>query len=161
MPRPAVALMVDLMVEASMVASMALMASMASMVASRASVVASMASMASMVASRASVAPMVMVLFKWLNLVAAEPKRGDDRIDGWTPKIREEQDDELTLKIEGASTVAWLMASMVAAWMAPVAPVMASRTPIASMASMVASLDRLRLMTEPKRGEERVDGLSH
>ena len=100
----------------------------------------------------ASMAPMVMVLFKWLNLMAAEPKRGDDRIDGWIPQIREEQDDELTLKIEGASTVAWLMASMVAAWMAPVASV---------MASMVASLDWLRLMTEPKRGEERVDGLSH
>ena len=29
------------------------------------------------------------------------------------------------------------------------------------MASMVASLDRLRLMIEPKSGEERVDGLTH
>ena len=113
---------------------------------------ASMASMASMV---------VVLLLEWLNLMAAEPKRGDERVDGLTHKIREERADELTLKIEGASTVALMMASMVAAWMAPVASVMASGAPIASMASMVASLDWLRLMTEPKRGEERVDGLSH
>ena len=169
-----VALMVALMVatmvapEASMVASMAPMASMASMVASRALVVASMASMASM----------VVVLLEWLNLIAAEPKRGDERVDGLAHEIGDERADELTLNIEGASTVAWMMASMVAAWKAPVASVMASRAPIASMASMVAlmapvvaslasmasmvaSLDWLRLMTEPKRGEERVDGLSH
>ena len=71
------------------------------------------------------------------------------------------------------------LASMVAAWMAPVASVMASMAPIASMASMVAplaplvaslasmasmvvaSLDRMRLMIEPKSGEERENGLSH
>ena len=86
-----VALMVALMVatmvapEASMVASMA-----------------PMASMASVVASRASVASMVVSL-EWLNLMAAEPKRGDERVDGLTHKIREERADELTLKIEGAS----------------------------------------------------------
>ena len=133
---------------ASMVASMA---SMASMVASRASVVAAMASMASMV-----------VPLEWLNLMVAEPKRGDERADG------------LTLQIEGALTVALVMASVMAAWMAPVAPLMASMAPIASLASMVASmallvallasmssmvasLDRLRFLIEPKSGEERVD----
>ena len=69
---------------ASMVSSMA---PMASMVASRDSVVASMASMASMA-----------VPLEWLNLMAAEPKRGDDRVDGLTHIIREERADWLTLK---------------------------------------------------------------
>ena len=38
------------------------------------------------------------------------------------------------------------------------APLVAS---LASLASMVASLEWLRLMSEPKRGEERGDGLIH
>ena len=140
---------------ASMVASVASMASMASMVASRASVVAVVASMASMI-----------VPLEWLNLLVAEPKRGDERAGG------------LTLKYEGALTVALEMASVVTAWMAPMTPLMASMAPIASlasmvasmallvvllasMASMVASLDRLRLMIEPKICEERVERLTH
>ena len=135
-------------------------------VASRASVVALMASMASMVAP-----------LEWLNLMAAEPKSHDERVDGLTHKICEERADGSTLKTEGASTVALMMASVVAAWMAPVASLMASMAPIASMASMVAPmaplvaslasmasmvapLEWLNLMTEPKRGEERVDGLT-
>ena len=132
---------------------------------------------ASVVAAMASMASMVVPL-EWLNLMVAEPKRGDERVDGLTHKIREERADELTLKIEGAWTVALMMASVVAASMAPVAPLMASMAPIASlaflvasmallvaflasMASMMASLDRLRFMIEPKSGEERADGLTH
>ena len=56
----------------------------------------------------ASMASMVVPL-EWLNLIVAKPKRGDERADG------------LTLKIEGALTVALVMASVVAAWMDPVA----------------------------------------
>ena len=52
---------------------------------------------------------------------------------------------------------AMMMASMAATMVAPEASMVAL---LASMASM-ASLDRLRLMTEPKSGAERVDGLSH
>ena len=134
---PAVALMVDFMVEASMVASMALMASLASMVASRASVVASMASMASLVVS-----------LEWLKRMAAEPRRGDERVNGST------HNDELSLKIEGASTVALMMASMAAAMVAPEASM------VASMAPMVVVLFKwLNLMAaEPKRGDDRIDG---
>ena len=126
----------------------------ASMVASRASRAAVVASMASMI-----------VPLEWLNLMVAEPKRGDERAGG------------LTLKY-GALTVALEMSSVVTAWMAPMTPLMASMAPIASlasmvasmallvvllasMASMVASLDRLRLMIEPKICEERADGLTH
>ena len=83
---PTVALTVDMMIEVSMVASMA---SMAWMVASRVSVVASMVSMASLVESR-----------KWLKQRAAEPKRDDERVNGLA------HSDELTL------TVAMMMASM-------------------------------------------------
>ena len=72
--------------------------------------------------------------------------------DGSRAPKSDERADGLSLKIEGALTVALVMASMVASWMAPVAPWMAS------MASMVASLDRLRFMIEPKSGEERADG---
>ena len=49
-----------------------------------------MASMASMVAS-----------LDWLKLMTAEPKSGDERVDGWTHKIREERADGLTFKIDG------------------------------------------------------------
>ena len=94
---------------------------MASMVTLRASVVAAMASMASMV-----------VPLEWRNLMVAEPNRGDERVDGLTHKIREERADGFTLHIEGSLTVALILASVVAAWMALVAPLMAS------MASMVA-----------------------
>ena len=52
----------------------------------------------------------------------------------------------------------WAPIASMASMVAPMAPLVAS---LASMASMVASLDWLRLMTEPKRGEERVDGLTH
>ena len=162
---PTVALMVDLMMEASRVASMALMASMASMVASRASVVASMASMGSMMASRVSVvASMALMALlvesrKWLKRRAAELKRDDERVNGLA------HNDELTLKIEGALTVVMMMASMAATMVAPEASLMASMALLvallASMASMVASLDRLRLMIEPKSGEELADGLTH
>ena len=135
---PKVALTVDLMMEASMVASMA------SMVASRVSVVASMASMASLVESR-----------KWLKRRAAEPKRDDERVNGLA------HSDELTLKIDGALTVAMMMASMAATMVAPEASMALLVASMASVASMVASLDRLRHIIEPKSGEERVDGLSH
>ena len=66
------------------------MASMASMVAPRALVVASMASKASMVAP-----------LEWLKLMAAEPKSGEEQVDGLTHKICEERADGLTLKIDG------------------------------------------------------------
>ena len=68
---PTVALTVNLMMEDSMVASMALMAS-------RASVVASMAS--------------VVELLEWLKRRAAEPQRYDERVNGLA------HSDELTLK---------------------------------------------------------------
>ena len=71
---------------------------MASMVASRAS----MASRASR-ASRALVVAAIVPL-EWLNLMVAEPKRGDERDDGFT------------LKFEGALTVALELASMVTEW---------------------------------------------
>ena len=104
----------------------------------------------------------MVVPLEWLNLMVAEPKRGDERADGFT------------LKFEGALTVALVMAE----WMAPVTPLLASMAPIASlasmvasmallvvllasMASMVASLDRLRFMIESKICEERADGLTH
>ena len=59
-------------------------APMASMVPSRASVVASMASM--------------VVSLEWLNLMAAEPKRGDERVDGLTFKTDEVGADGWTAK---------------------------------------------------------------
>ena len=108
----------------------------------------------------------MMVLLEWLNLMVAEPKRGDERDDGFT------------LKFEGVLAVTLVMASVVTAWMAPMTPLMASMAPtaslgsmvasmalvvvlLASMALMVASLEWLRLMTEPKRGGKRGDGLIH
>ena len=126
--------------------SLASMASMVSMVASRALVVAVMASMASMI-----------VPLEWLNLMIAEPKRDDERAGG------------LTLKYEGVLTVALEMASVVTAWVAPMTPLMTSMTPITSLTLMVASMDLLvvvaslvwlRLMTGPKTGGKRDDGLT-
>ena len=132
-----------------------LVALMASMVASKASVV---ASMASVVASMASMASLVEPR-KWLQRRAAEPERDDERVKGLA------HSDELTLKIDGALTVAMVIASMAATMVAPEASMVASMAllvaSLASMASIVASLDRLRLMIEPRSGEERIDGLSH
>ena len=105
----------------------------------------------------------MMVPLEWLILMVTEPKRGDERADGFT------------LKFEGALTVTLVMASMVTAWMAPMTPVMASMAPIASldsmvasmalvvvllasMALMVASLEWQRLKTEPKRDGNEVMG---
>ena len=129
--RDGVAQVVTWATMAQIASTVALM--VASTVATLVAPVASMASMDLMVAS-----------LDWLKLMTAEPKRGDERVDGLTQKNCEERADGLTFKFEGASTVALKVASL-----------------MASMASMVASLDWLMLMTaEPKRGDERADGLT-
>ena len=38
---------------------------------------------------------------EWLKLKTSELKSGDERVDGFTHKIREERADGLTLKIDG------------------------------------------------------------
>ena len=43
----------------------------------------------------------MVVPLEWLNLTAAEPKRGDERVVGLTHKSCEERADGLTLKIDG------------------------------------------------------------
>ena len=80
----------------SLVDSMALMTRIAStvalmvasMVATMAPVASMVASMAPLVASMASVASMVEAL-DWLQWMTAESKSDDERVDGWTQKIRE------------------------------------------------------------------------
>ena len=37
----------------------------------------------------------------WLTLMTAESKSDDERVDGWTHKIREERADGLTMRIDG------------------------------------------------------------
>ena len=56
------------------------------------------ASMASMVASM--LASMVASM-EWLKLKTSNLNSGDERVDGWTHKIREERADGLTFKIDG------------------------------------------------------------
>ena len=141
---------------------------MALMVTSLASMVASMASMASVasMASRALVVAAIVPL-EWLNLMVAELKRDDKRAGRLTPRC------------EGILTVALELASMVTEWMAPMTPlVVASMASIASMDSMVASMDLfivllasmvsmvaslvwLRLKTEQRTDGKRGDGLTH
>ena len=93
--------------------------------------------------------------------MVAEPNRDDERAGG------------LTLRYEGVLTVALELASMGTEWMAPMTPLMTSMAPIASLASMVASMDLmmvllasmvaslvwLRLITKPKTDGKRDDGL--
>ena len=98
---PMVASWVDPM-EASLVAPVDSMASMASMVAPMALVVASMASMASMVEA-----------LDGLKRMTAESRSDDERADGWTHKIREGRVDGLTTRSDGERadvlTVGWTL----------------------------------------------------
>ena len=81
----------------------------------------------------------------------ARMKAGESLVDLMAPMTS-------TVASMVALWVALMEASMVASVVASMVALMASL--VASMASMVASLEWLRLMTEPKRGEERVDELT-
>ena len=125
-----------------------------------------MALMVTSLASMASRALMVaaIVLLEWLYVMVAELKRNDKRAGRLTPRCEE----ILTWALE--------LILMVTEWMAPMTPLVTSMASIASMDSMVASMDLftvwlasmasmvaslvwLRLMTEQRTGGKRGDGL--